>query len=366
MLKKIDRYILFKFLSTFFFCLLLMTAIVVVVDVSEHTDDFVKSKLPASRIITDFYFGFIPRIDAMLFPLFTFIAVIFFTSKMATRSEVVAILSSGVSFRRFLVPYLVGGLFLATILWFGYQYVVPKANKKWGDFEAKYIDPNFGSTPNGSNTYKQHLYFRNDSNTYIGIRGYDTISRTGNGFFVQRFANNKLLYNLRADNFNWDTAARKWKLDNVLERSINGIAEDVKHSPTLLMTYNFKPLDLRRDEYMKDQMPTPELNRFIKQEKIRGSEGLSALLVERYNRDAIPASVLILTVIGAVLASRKVRGGSGLHLALGVVISVLYILFSRFTIVFATKGSFTPFLAAWTPNIVFGILAFYLYKKAPK
>jgi lipopolysaccharide export system permease protein len=264
-----------------------------------------------------------------------------------------------------LLPYIIGGLFLTVLLWFGYQYVVPKANKKWGDFESKYIDPNFGNN-GASATYKQHLYFRNDSNTYIGIRGYDTVSRIGTGFFVQRFSNNRLVYNLRADNFNWDTATRKWKLDNVMERHLNSITETVNHYSNLQMSYNFKPVDLRRDEYLKDQMPTPALNEFIKLEKIRGSEGLNTLLVERYNRDAIPVSVLILTIIGAVLASRKVRGGSGLHLAMGVVISVLYILFSRFTIVFATKGSFTPFLAAWTPNLIFGLLAFYLYKKAPK
>ena len=301
-MKKIDRYILSKYLTTFFFCLLLLTAIVVVVDVSEHTDDFVKSKLPVSKIITDFYFGFIPRIDAMLFPLFVFISVIFFTSKMATRSEVIAILSSGVSYRRFLLPYIIGGLFLSVLLWLGYQYVVPKANKKWGDFEKKYIDPNFGNV-NGSTTYKQYLYFRNDSNTYIGIRGYDTISKTGNGFFVQRFSNNKLLYNLRADNFNWDTTTKKWKLANVTERTLNGITENVKRYPEVQMTYNFKPVDLRKDEYLKDQMQTPALDQFIKQERLRGSEGLSSLLVERYNRDAIPVSVLILTIIGAVLAA---------------------------------------------------------------
>ena len=364
MFKKIDRYILSKYLTTFFFCLLLLTAIVVVVDVSEKTDDFVKSKLPAWQIFTDYYLGFIPRIDAMLFPLFVFIAVIFFTSKMATRSEVVAILSSGVSFRRFMLPYFTGGLFLSVLLWFGYQYVVPKANKKWGDFETKYIDPNFGG---GSNNYhNRDLYFRNDSATYIGIKGYDTTYKTANGFFVQQFFNNKLVHNLRADNFNWDTATKKWKLTNVVERTLNGITETVKRYPELKMNYNFKPVDLRKDEYLKDQMQTPDLNQFIKKERLRGSEGLSALLVERYNRDAIPVSVLILTIIGAVLASRKVRGGSGLHLAMGVVISVLYILFSRFSIVFATKGSFTPFLAAWTPNFIFGILAFYLYKKAPK
>jgi lipopolysaccharide export system permease protein len=365
MFKKIDRYILSKYLSSFFFCLLLLTVIVVVVDVSEKTDDFVKSKLPAAKIITDYYFGFVPRIDAMLFPLFVFIAVIFFTSKMAARSEVVAILSSGVSFRRFLLPFFIGGLFLSLLLWLGYQYIVPTANQKWGEFQAKYIDPNFGNAA-GTGVYKQHVYFRNDSNTYIGIAGYDTISKTGNGFFVQRFANNKLLYNLRADNFNWDTAAKKWKLSNVVERSLGAITENVKRSDFIMMNYNFKPVDLRKNDYLKDQMQTPALNKFIALEKLRGSEGLNSLLVERYNRDAIPASVLILTIIGAIISSRKVRGGSGLHLAIGVIISVAYILFSRFTIVFATKGNFTPLLAAWAPNLFFGLLAFYLYKKAPK
>src|SRR3954468_19234688 len=139
-MKKIDRYILSRYLSTFIFCILLFTAIVVVIDISEKTEDFVKSNLPLRRIITDYYFGFVPRIDAMLFPLFVFISVIFFTSKMAGRSEVIAILSSGVSFRRLLMPFVVGGIFLSALLWMGYQYVVPKANFKWATFEAKYID----------------------------------------------------------------------------------------------------------------------------------------------------------------------------------------------------------------------------------
>ncbi len=363
-MKKLDRYILSKYLSSFFFCLLLLTAIVVVVDISEKTDDFVKSKLSAWQIITDYYFGFIPRIDAMLFPLFVFIAVIFFTSKMAGRSEIIAILSSGVSFRRFLQPYIVGGTFLALLLWGGYQYLVPKANRKWADFEKNYIDVN--KAPIANATYKQNIYFRIDPNTYAGIKGYDTVSKTGSNFSVMRFVNNKMQYNLRAMSFKWDTATRQWSLTNALERHIDSINERVQFFPQKQMAYSFKPLDLRKDDYLKDQMTTPDLNAFIKLEKMRGSEMLNTLLVERYNRDAIPASVLILTIIGAVLASRKVRGGSGFHLALGVVISVLYILFSRFSVVFATKGSFTPWLAAWVPNFIFGLLALYLYKRAPK
>ena len=364
-MKKIDKYILSKYLTSFFFCLLLFTAIVVVIDISEKTEDFVKSKLPAVKILTDYYFGFIPRIDAMLFPLFVFISVIFFTSKMAGRSEIIAILSSGVSYRRFLLPYMWGGIFLSALLWLGYQYVVPKANRKWADFEKKYVDVNQAPDISKS-TYKQNLYFRLDANSMVGIKGYDTISKAGTNLFIQQFKDNKIVSNLRAITFNWDTAQKKWSLNNVMERNFNAINETVVLSKKKLMNYNFKPMDLRKDDYLKEQMTTPDLDRFIKLEKMRGSEMLSTLLVERYNRDAIPMSVLILTIIGAVLASRKVRGGSGFHLALGVVISVLYILFSRVTIVFATKSNFTPWLAAWIPNFIFGLLAFYLYRRAPK
>ena len=364
-MKKLDIYILKKFLSTFFFCILLLTAIVVVVDMSEHADDFVKSGLSAFQIFNQFYLGFIPRIDAMLFPLFVFISVIFFTSRMAGNSEIVAILSSGVSFRRMMLPFFIGGLFLSFLLWLGYQFVVPQANRKWSDFEKKYIDVNFGPTLQNS-TYKQNIYFRIDSNTYAGIKGYDTISRSGSNFSIQRIRNNKVVYNLRAMNFHWDTSKRKWQFNNVVERYLNEKGEDVTFSSSKTISYTFKPNDLRKDDYLKDQMTTPELDRFIEMEKMRGSEMLGTLQVERYSRDAIPVSVLILAMIGAVLASRKVRGGSGFHLALGVLISVTYILFSRFAVVFATKGNFTPLLAAWVPNLFFGFLCLYIYKKAPK
>ncbi|RYD82090.1 MAG: YjgP/YjgQ family permease [Sphingobacteriales bacterium] len=315
--------------------------------------------------MTDYYFGFIPRIDAMLFPLFVFISVIFFTSKMAGRSEVIAILSSGVSYKRFMLPFFAGGLILASILWLGYQYVVPKANFIWGNFEKKYVDVNKGRY-NANDSYKQNIYFKLNSDSYVGIKGYDTVSKTGVGFFVQQFKNNRLVYNLRASNFSWDTAQKKWSLQGVSERKFLEKSETVKNSEKLAMSYNFKPIDLGKDEYLKDQMSTPELNEFIRLEKMRGSETLSSLLVERYNRDAVPFSVLILTIIGVSLASRKVRGGSGVHLAIGVLLCVVYILFSRVSLVFATKGSFSPWLAAWLPNFIFGFIAFYLYKRAPK
>ena len=365
-MKIIDRYILTKYLTTFFFCLLLLTAIVVVIDISEKAEDFSRSKLSAYRIFMDYYSGFIPRIDAMLFPLFVFISVIFFTSKMAGRSEVIAILSGGVNYRRFMMPFLAGALLLASMLWLGYRYVLPVANKTWGDFQKRYVDVNSGRASSDNSSYKRNIYFKLDQHDYVGIKGYDTISKTGSNFFLQTFKDNRLLYNLRATNFSWDTATKKWKLFNVSERTLNDMNETVVNSPQKLVSYNFRPIDLRKDDYLKDQMSTPELNDFIRREKERGSETLSTLLVERYNRDAIPASVIILTVIGAVLASRKIRGGSGAHIALGVLLSMVYILFSRFTVVFATKGSMPPLLASWTPNILFGLLAFILYRRAAK
>jgi lipopolysaccharide export system permease protein len=165
----------------------------------------------------------------------------------------------------------------------------------------------------------------------------------------------------------WDTLSQKWKLYNVQERFLaSNNTFRIKRSNDLLKEYSFKPIDLKKDDYLKDRMSTPELNEYIRMEQLRGSEEIGTLLVERYNRDAIPFSVIVLTIIGVSLSSRKVRGGSGFHLAMGIIISSLYILCSRFSVVFAMKGNFPPILAAWTPNIIFAGVAFYLYKRAPK
>ncbi len=163
-----------------------------------------------------------------------------------------------------------------------------------------------------------------------------------------------------------DTATKKWKLTGISERYINGLHEELKQKPLMQMEYNFKPRDLQRDEYMKDKLTTKDLNDYIRLEKLRGSEVVNTLMLEKSNRDAGPPSVLILTMIGAIIASRKIRGGSGFHLAIGVIISVLYILVGRFASVFAMKGNFDPVLAAWIPNIFFALLAYYLYRRAPK
>lgn len=363
-MKQLDWYILRKFLTTFFFAIFLFSVIAIVVDVSEKTDDFVKSGLGVRRIITDYYAGFVPHIIALLFPLFVFIAVIFFTSKMAGNSEIIAILASGTGYGRWLRPYWVGGSLLAVILWFANQYVVPNANVVRGNFEAKYIDAN--SSYNALLGQSNNIYLRIDSFTYAGIHYYDTLTKRGGPAFLYTVKNNQVKENLRAESIIWDTATKKWRMDNVLDRKLQPMKEQVELVMTRQMNFNFKPSDLNRDKYTKDKLTTPELQRFIKLEELRGSEGLNSLKVERYRRDATCITVLLLTMIGAIIAGRKVRGGSGVHLAVGFVIAAVFIITDRFSTIFSTKGDLPPFIAAWIPNMVFVIVMTYLYRKAPK
>lgn len=365
-MHKLDWYILKKFLVSFFFCLLLFTLVAVAVDSSEKTDDFMKAKLGTLGIIRQYYFGFVPYIWGLLFPLFVFIAVIFFTSRMASRSEIIAILGSGISYNRFLRPYVVGGIFLGLMLWFGNRYLIPKANKIRSDFQARFIDRDDPMKNRVFTNCYNCFYRRIDTNTYIGIKNYDTATKMAGNFFMERIKNDKVVYNLRANSIKWDTATRKWQLQNAIERTVDSMSETMKVHETLTINISLKPDELRKDDYLKDKLTTPQLAVFIEREELRGSEGLNVLKVERYRRSAIAFSVLLLTLIGAVIASRKTRGGSGVHLGMGIVIAATFVLSDRFTTVFATNGSLPPVLAAWIPNIVFSIIVYRMYLKTPK
>ncbi|MDB5251000.1 MAG: permease [Flaviaesturariibacter sp.] len=362
-MKKLDWYILRKFVSTFFFCMLLFTVIAVAVDSSEKTDDFVMSGLSTRQIILHYYIGFVPYIWGLLFPLFVFIAVIFFTSKMAIRSEIIATLACGVTYNRWLRTYLVGGVFFAVVLWLAARYVLPRANAIRSDFQATYIDKH---SDNNGGDHNNSYYLRTDSNSYIGLKNFDTASKTGYTFFLNRLSGGKLVYNLRAESIRWDTAHRNWKLLNVTERQVERMKEVITQRPEQNISLSFTPEALRRDAYLKDNLTTPELVAYIKAEELRGSEGVNTLKVERYRRTATPFSVLLLTMIGAIVAGRKTRGGSGFHLAIGIIIAVTFILFERFSSVFSVKGNLHPFIAAWIPNTLFLFIGIWLYRKAPK
>ncbi len=362
-MRKIDWYIIKKLIVTFFFCLIMFTLIAVAVDRSEHTEVFVKTGLSTQQLITQYYFGFVPYIWGLLFPLFVFIAVIYCTSRMAIRSEIIAILASGTSFNRFLRPYFIGGLFLAGILYFASRQLIPKGNEIHSNFQVKYVDKN---DPMKTGYYQDTYYRRSDSNSYMGIKYYDSSQKSAGGFFLHRTKGETVVYNLRADNMKWDTAKKNWQLTNAIERKITSKGEQITNYPSFNINLNIKPSDLRHDFYLKDKLTTSQLKQFIKMEELRGTEGLNTLKVEQYRRSATSVSVLLLTLIGAVIASRKTRGGSGLHIASGFIIAALFIITDRFSTTFSVKGNLPPLLAAWLPNIIFTLVALWLYRKAPK
>jgi lipopolysaccharide export system permease protein len=364
MLKLLDRYILKKFIGTFVFTLLVITVIAVVIDTSEKADDFVKSGMTAWQLVIHYYIGFVPFIMAMIFPLMIFIAVIYFSSKMAGRSEFIAILAGGVRYNRMLRPYFIGSIFLALIFWLASQYWVPKANEIRTDFQAVYVDRNSSYSSDYYRT--NNFYLRVDPNTYVGFRYYDTSNKTASNFFMQKLKDNKVYYNLRSETIKWDPIKKDWKLSNVIERKIDGLKESVDKKDSLHVNLNVQPRELRRDDYLKDKLTTPELHQFIHMEEVRGAEGLNTFKVELYHRDATPFSVIIMTLMGAIIGTRKIRGGSGLHLAMGIVMAAIFVVMDKFSVTFSTKGNFPPLIAAWLPNIIFSGLAFWLYVRTPK
>ena len=367
MLKIIDWYIIKKMVTTTIFIVIIFSVIASVVDASEKADDFVKSGQSAYYILTKYFAGFVAFIISMIFPLMVFIAVILFTSKMAARTEIVAMLAGGVRFNRILRPYLIGAIFLAGLFWYASNYLIPKANVLRANFQATYVDAKSSYEVGQYLAKGSNFYIRVDSNTYAGLRNYDTSSKTAyGGFFLDRLEGTNVVYNIRAQTMRWDTSVKKWKIERVMERHINGMKEDIKVINTMHIDLKVKPTDIRFDKYLKDKMTTPELKRYIMLEELRGSEGLNDYKVERYRRDATSVSVVILALMGAVVASRKIRGGSGLHMAIGIILAATFVVMDKFSLTFSTKGNLHPFVAAWMPNIIFTLVAIYLYRRAPK
>ncbi|QEC42280.1 LptF/LptG family permease [Pseudobacter ginsenosidimutans] len=366
-MKKIDWYIIKKYLSTTIFMVLIFSVIAVVIDTSEKADDFVKSGLSSWQIVTDYYLGFVPFIISMIFPLMVFIAVIFFTSKMAARSEIIAMLASGVRYNRVLAPFMAAALFLGGIFWVATQIWIPKAATIRGNFQTTYIDSKSSYEQGELAKRGNNYYLKVDSVTFAGFREYNNDRQMAyGGFFMDRIKGTQLIYNLRADNIRWDTAKKSWVIENAIERHIDGIKESIKKIDTMKLALNVKPTEIKPDKYLKDKLTTSELKAFIQAEANRGTEGLNDFKVERYRRDATPFSVLVLTLIGFSVAARKTRGGSGLNLAVGIITAAIFVVMDKFSLTFSTKSNFPPILAAWTPNIIFTCIAIWLHKKAPK
>lgn len=357
-MKKLDLYIIKKFLGTFFYAIMILAIIACVIDYSEKVEDFVKKSVPTADILR-YFSNFIPHITALLFPLFIFIATIFFTSKMAYKSEIIAILSSGVSFQRLMRPYLIAGGLLCLISLIANHYIVPAANKKRIAFEDKYI--HYTAQSSDKNV---HLRLRED--LYVFIQNYDFTSNFGYRFTAETIEDTHIKEKLMADRVSYDSVKKTWMLYGVKIRTNDSLSETFTQKAEMEKKFPFTPDDLVEDEAIKDALTTPQLNKYIAREKLRGRETLNFFYVEKYRRTAQPFAGLILTIIGASIASRKVRGGSGLHLAVGIIISAMYIMAMQLTNTFATNAGLNPLLAVWIPNIIFSVLAAYLFFRQVK
>lgn len=358
-IKIIDWYIIKKYLGTFLFTLGIFTIIIVVFDIAEKLDDFLEYKAPFSKIVFQYYAGLIPFYLNMLSPLINFIAVIFFTAKMADQTEIVPILSGGASFQRFLRPYFIASslIFLTTLIF--NLFIIPETNQLKIDFENTYIDP---VTSNS----KMHTHMRLDKNTYVYVENFDNTNKLGYRFTLEKFKGQELKEKLVADRITWDSVKRSWSIENYSIRSINGLKEKMTTGLKKDTTLDMSPTDFELYDNIYQAMNMRELNDRIRKEEIRGTGVMDNLLLEKYKRFVYPLSAFVLTLMGVSLSSRKVRGGVGLSLGIGILLSFAYILFMQFANMFALKGGLHPLIAVFIPNLIFGSVGLYLMKKAPK
>ena len=358
--KILDIYIIRNFLGTFIFALTLLMFIVVVFDLSEKLDEFIEKQAPLNAIIFDYYLNFIPFFALLFSPLFTFITVIFFTSKLAYNTEIIAMFSSGLSFKRLMFPYFVASFVIAAFTFVLSNFVIPHANITRLEFEETYI--------HRSGSFSQrNIHMQVRPNEYVYMESYSNTGNIGYKFSLEKFnKSGQLESKLMADYVKWDTVQNKWKAHNYFIRNINEGIETIEEGKDIDTVLNIFPEDFSRGENFILTMDMKALKTFIDQQKLKGSENVIPYLLERYKRLAIPFSTFILTLIGVSVSSRKIRGGIGANIGAGLGLSFMYIFFMQFSSQFAISGSLNPLLAVWMPNILFAIIAGILYYKTPK
>ncbi len=358
-MKKLDWYILWKFLGTFVFILGLLLSITIVIDLSEKIDNLVENHAPARIVAFEYYVYFVPYITSLIGPFFILVAVIFFTSQLAERSEIIAILNSGTSFYRMLFPYWVGASILALVFYFGNHYFVPYANHKRIEFEEKYI-----YKPYDALRYNFHRTI--EPGTIIYMEGYKPADGSGSKFSIDKFKDGRLIYKLRSERINWDSITKHWKIADYYIRELSDTGDRITTGVAMDTAFSFKPEDFSLTENQKEEMTTPELVEYIDYMRKGGQPDIEFYEVERYRRTSSSFSIYLMTLIGVSVASRKVRGGLGWHLVMGIGLSALYEVIMKFSVTFSTNASLPPVFGVWIPNFIYAGLAFYLIRKAPK
>lgn len=354
MFKILDRYIIRKFLGTYVFAIMLLLAIVVMFDVNEKFDSFAKAPLKAT--IFDYYVNFLPFFANQFSPLFTFITVIFFTSKLAGNSEIIAMLSAGMSFRRLMVPYIFSAAVIAVCTFGLTAYVIPKANIKRIDYQNTYVK-------NKRIDYGSNIMLMVAPGEIAYMSRYDNVSKTGTRFSLEKFEGKKLVSRLTAQTIKWDTLYH-WTVRDYVIRDFTEYREFLSKGTSLDTVIHFEPRDFLIASNDHEKMTTPDLVEYIEHQKGRGVGNIQSFELEYHRRYAMTAAAFILTVIGMSLSSKKVKGGMGVNIGIGLVLSFSYILFMAVTSAFAVSGLTSPMVAMWIPNLVYAIIAVVLYRRA--
>lgn len=360
-LRKLDWYIIRKFMGTFFIAILLIIGIIIIFDISEKIDDFVANEAPLKAIALQYYANFVPFYLNMFSPLFVFITVIFFTSRMAANSEIVAILSCGISFHRMVYPYLLSALLIATLSLGLNLWVIPRSNEVRLSFENKYIKTR-------ATAAERNIHYQLAPGQFVTIESFSSWNNTAYNIQLETIENNTITSKLTAQSAVWDSTSRSWNMKNYVIREFTEgvLADKVRTGKQIDTTLELTIEDFYRKKNTVEQLPYNDLNQLIATQEMRGDANVKFSLIEKHQRFALPFSAFILTLMGVALSSRKKRGGIGWNLAAGIALSFTYILFLRFSQMFVYTGTLPPGIAMWMPNLIFAAIAAVLYKIAPK
>lgn len=336
-----------------------MIAIILIFDLSDKLGKFMENQIPIKRVIFDYYLSFIPYFANLFMSLFVFISIIFFTSKMAGKSEIIAMLSSGISFYRFLFPYFISALLLAAFSFVLGSFIIPPANKTRVEFENKYIYYR-------PNTETRNVHKQVSQGIFIYIKFFDVVNDIGHIFTMEKFEGNELVSKMYADNIFWNEEEQFWKANNYWIRDYKDKTDILVKGETLDTNIFITPRDIKETIVDMGTLNLFELNNFIKEQRLHGNDSLNEFIIEKHKRFALPFSMFILSFIAVAMSSKKIRGGTGLNMGIGIGLSFAYILFSKISDQWAISGSMTPFLAVWTPNFIFAFISVFLYRFAPK
>ncbi|HEY5919251.1 MAG TPA: LptF/LptG family permease [Chryseolinea sp.] len=378
-MKLLDKYILKRFLSTFFFVVLILLAVITIIDLTEKMDKFAKAGLKASEIL-GYYLDFIPWIASLLAPITIFIATVYVCSRMAGHTEIIAILSSGVSFRRLLVPFFIGSALVGIINFVLNGWVIPNSNRSRLEFELQHLKSKYYFD-------QRNVHIQVAPETYLYMQSYNNSNQTGYHFTLEKFKDNKLVEKLNANRIEWDSVKQTWRLRDWSIKKIEDVFESSAEHPETVPGFKttrlvnndslvrgqsmdtalvIRPKEFESDYRKYDGMTLNELNDYIKTLRARGSTGVEVYEVEKYTRYTSPFTILILVFMGVIVSSRKSRGGTGPQITLGFLLSFIFILFFTLFRTFAESGAMPPQISVWIPNIIFGVISIIMYKYVPR